>query len=42
MIAALAERPEGFTDGRQLIPGQPHRALVPGKGPVVEWPDVGR
>ena len=42
MIEALADRPEGFTDGRRLIPGQPHRAFVPGKGPVVEWPDVGR
>ncbi len=41
MIAALADRPEGFTDGRRLIPGQPHRAFVPGKGPVVEWPDAG-
>ena len=34
----LASRPEGFSDGRSLIPGRPHRVFVPGKGPTVEWP----
>ena len=38
----LAHRPEGFSDGEKLIVGRPHRAFVPGKGPEVEWGDVGR
>ncbi len=38
----LASRPEGFSDGEQLIAGQPHNAFVPGKGPDVKWGDVGR
>ncbi|MBI2195265.1 MAG: arylsulfatase [Planctomycetes bacterium] len=29
LIQALEGRPEGFTDGRNLIPGRPHRNLVP-------------
>jgi len=35
-------RPEGFSEGGRLIAGRPHRAFVPGKGPEVEWGDVGR
>ena len=35
MIAALADRPEGFTDGRRLIPGQPHRAFVRDGGDLI-------
>ena len=31
LIERLRDRPEGFTDGRTLIPGQPHTA-VPGDG----------
>ena len=38
----LAWRPEGFSDGGRLIQGRPHRTFVPGKGPDVEWGDVGR
>ena len=34
-------RPERFSEGGQLIAGRPHRAFVPGKGPEVEWGDVG-
>lgn len=30
MIQTLKDRPEGFTDGRALIPGRPHATLVPG------------
>ncbi|MBT5058444.1 MAG: sulfatase-like hydrolase/transferase, partial [Gemmatimonadetes bacterium] len=37
MAKQLAHRPEGFSDGEQLIAGQPHRAFVPGKGPEVAW-----
>jgi arylsulfatase A-like enzyme len=28
LIETLRDRPEGFTDGERLIPGQPHRHLV--------------
>jgi len=38
----LARRPEGFSEDGHLIPGRPHRAFVPGKGPEVAWGDVGR
>jgi arylsulfatase A-like enzyme len=30
LIAELSGRPEGFTDGQQLIPGRPFSALLPG------------
>ena len=30
LIEALKNRPEGFTDGKQLIAGRPHNELVPG------------
>lgn len=36
----LADRPEGFSDGNDLIAGRPHKTFVPSKGPVVEWPTV--
>ena len=35
-------RPEGFSQNGGLVAGRPHRAFVPGKGPEVEWGDVGR
>jgi arylsulfatase A-like enzyme len=38
----LEARPEGFVEGGRLVAGRPHRAFVPGKGPQVEWGDVGR
>ena len=31
LIQQLRDRPEGFTDGTRLIPGQPHEYLVPGR-----------
>ena len=34
----LNSRPEGFSEGDELIVGQPHRVFVPGKGPQIEWP----
>ena len=37
LMEELAERPEGFTDGRRLVPGRPHKKFVPGKGPDVPW-----
>jgi len=40
LAEALAARPEGFSNGRELIPGQPHRVFIPGKGPLLEWPAV--
>ncbi len=42
LAETLAERPEGFSDGDSLIAGQPHRVFVPGRGPDIEWGDVGR
>jgi arylsulfatase A-like enzyme len=30
LVARLARRPEGFSDGKQLIPGRPYRALQAG------------
>ena len=42
MAEQLRNRPEGFSDGKRLSAGKPHRSFVPGKGPEVEWPDVGR
>lgn len=42
MAKELANRPEGFSDGKELFVGKPHRSFVPGKGPEVAWPDVGR
>lgn len=30
LITALRGRPEGFTDGRRLIPGRAYRAVIPG------------
>jgi arylsulfatase A-like enzyme len=32
LIITLQGRPEGFTDGKQLIPGRPHKHLVPCAG----------
>lgn len=31
MIDVLRDRPEGFTDGKKLIPGRPHHAMMPGR-----------
>jgi arylsulfatase A-like enzyme len=31
LIEVLKDRPEGFTDGKKLIAGQPHKHMVPGK-----------
>ena len=33
LIEKLRDRPEGFTDGQRLIPGQPHEHMVPTKVP---------
>ena len=33
LVQALRDRPEGFTDGRRLIPGRPHDHMVPGLAP---------
>ncbi len=35
LIDELRERPEGFTDGARLIPGQPYRAVLPHAQPTV-------
>ncbi|MBI3986381.1 MAG: arylsulfatase [Lentisphaerae bacterium] len=32
LIERLAKRPEGFTDGERLIPGRPHKAVLPHAG----------
>ena len=29
LIEELTDRPEGFTDGRRLIPGRPYAAVMP-------------
>ena len=42
LAECLAHRPEGFSDGEHLIAGRPHKAFVPGKGPDIDWGDVGR
>jgi arylsulfatase A-like enzyme len=34
----LNSRPEGFSNGDELIVGQPHRVFVPGRGPQIGWP----
>lgn len=31
LVQRLRGRPEGFSDGAQLIPGRPHGALIPGR-----------
>ncbi len=31
MINALADRPEGFTDGKSLIAGRPYGSMIPGR-----------
>jgi arylsulfatase A-like enzyme len=33
LVRRLAPRPEGFSDGKRLIPGRPYRAIQPGVGP---------
>ena len=33
LAQVLAERPEGFSDGKNLSVGRPHEKFVPGKGP---------
>jgi arylsulfatase A-like enzyme len=33
LIAELAGRPEGFTDGQRLLPGRPYHAALPHAGP---------
>ena len=40
LIQVLKDRPEGFTDGRQLIAGRPHGPVVPG-GPHTRRPGAG-
>lgn len=29
LVARLADRPEGFSDGQRLLPGRPHNAVMP-------------
>ena len=38
LIEFLKNRPEGFTDGTRLIPGQPHEELLPGYIPEATYP----
>ena len=38
LIEFLKDRPEGFTDGTRLIPGQPHEELLPGYGSRSDLP----
>ena len=38
LIEVLKDRPEGFTDGTTLIPGQPHVELLPGYDPEATYP----
>ena len=38
MIEFLKDRPEGFTDGTILIPGQPHDEPLPDYDPKVTYP----
>ena len=38
LIEFLKDRPEGFTDGTHLIPGQPHEELLPGYTPEATYP----
>ena len=38
MIEFLKDRPEGFTDGTILIPGQPHDELLPDYDPEATYP----
>ncbi len=33
LIQRLAPRPEGFSDGERLVPGQPYEPIQPGKNP---------
>ena len=35
LIAQLKDRPEGFTDGKRLIPGRPYKTLLPHAVPSV-------
>jgi arylsulfatase A-like enzyme len=38
LIEGLRDRPEGFTDGRQLIPGRPYDAVLPHGGTAdADW-----
>ena len=37
LIALLRDRPEGFTDGQRLIPGQAYPALLPDYAPHKRW-----
>ena len=38
LIEILKDRPEGFTDGKALIAGQPHNALLPDYKPDATYP----
>ncbi len=38
MIEFLKDRPEGFTDGTTLIPGQSHDELLPDYDPEATYP----
>jgi len=38
LIEMLKDRPEGFTDGKELIAGQPHNALLPDYKPDATYP----
>tara|TARA_B100000686_G_C16738127_1_gene944899 strand:- start:371 stop:1813 length:1443 start_codon:yes stop_codon:yes gene_type:complete len=38
LIHFLLNRPEGFTDGKQLIPKRPHKHLIPGYNPDCTYP----
>ncbi|MXV77725.1 arylsulfatase [Candidatus Poribacteria bacterium] len=38
LIEILTDRPEGFTDGKELIAGQPHNALLPDYQPDATYP----
>ena len=40
LIEFLKDRPEGFTDGTHLIPGQPHEELLPDYDPEATYPHL--
>jgi arylsulfatase A-like enzyme len=38
LVVILDGRPEGFTDGKSLVPGRPHGTLLPGYDPDAQYP----
>jgi len=42
LIETLKDRPEGFTDGTQLIPGRPYASRMPHAQAIVDRQDPAR